>query len=848
MTAFTIEYSEYELNKRIDLLAPACVLNIDVQQPIVTLSDLDGYMTAFAVFYCGRIPVGVGILPIHGDQCLAVDIIEASEAFDVQIQRIKMGNYLDIRLPERNAIKKSDESVSVVVPTCRRPQHLRRCLQGLAKQNRHADRIIVVNNCSDDGEVESLIREEFPQVEYIECTTKGVSAARNAGAAICDSKFLAFLDDDVIPEPHWLEQIGVEINRDQRIAVCRGMVLPSVIETESQARMEALGGFNGGFRPRWIQLETEKNNAYTDYLEFPELGAGCQFIVRRSAFEQVGGFDPEIGAGLGIDGEDVDFFARIIDQGHIFYYEPAAIVFHHHRESSEIFEEQIRRAAWSTAYLWGRLARRYKRVQAPANRLFRKHLGILAGRALHATLRPDILGGRLCRQKLWRFICGYTYGRYSKQDFRSDLWQAEPGVKPPDRYSVTVRQLDLYRQLPSQLDSKGHSAIEVQLFCGEKYITSLRMPATRSSVSMAHVFSVLSDELVPDLDASLRSNYLLNTRPNPYTVLEEKKLCPFHLDKRYYWHPFVSVIIPTRDRPAGLIDCLWRISRQDYHGELEVIVVDNNPGSGLTRPVVDQFPEFIYISCKKTGAAATRNTGFLKARGEIIAIADDDVLVPQGWIRNIVQRFWRQDVWMVNGSVLAYELGSRAELDFEDNYGFPYTHSTIEATGEVIRSWRYMPAVMFGVSANMAFRRSVIENPKIGLMNETLGPGTPAGAAEDLEFIYRVLKEGHTIIFEPSIWVYHRHRRSQRELNRQIYNYGKSAMALYMHMLIFHHDFVAIPALFFHVPKNLISLAFNAGGRHWRLGLHGLRGYLTGFPAYIWSVICDRRYDSKNRR
>ena len=39
---------------------------------------------------------------------------------------------------------------------------------------------------------------------------------------------------------------------------------------------------------------------------------------------------------------------------------------------------------------------------------------------------------------------------------------------------------------------------------------------------------------------------------------------------------------------------------------------------------------------------------------------------------------------MVNGSVLAYELSSRAELDFEDNCGFPSNNSTIEATGEVI--------------------------------------------------------------------------------------------------------------------------------------------------------------------
>lgn len=840
MTAFTLEY---EINKRIDLLAPACVLEIDLDKPIVSVSGLEAYVTAYTVFYYGGRPLGVGILPIHGDQCLAGEIEEASAGFVQQQQRVEIEKYLDTGFANRGVQATDGTGITVIIPTCNRQQHLKRCLHALQRQTRNPDRIIVVDNCPDNNEVSQLLKDDFPGVEYLACTIKGVSAARNAGAAISDSEYLAFLDDDVCPSPLWLEKISVEISRDQRIAVATGLVLPAEISTESQAKMEALGGFNGGFLPRWVIPVVDRNTASHSFLEFPVLGAGCQFLVRRAIFDQLGGFDEQIGAGLGIDGEDVDLYARAVDAGHILFYEPAAVVFHHHRDTPEEFEQQFLRAAWSTAYLWGRLARRYRRLRGAANNYFRKYFRLLARQSLHASFRPDIISGKLRRQKLLQFIKGYLKGRFTQDHVKLSLWPSKKKLTAATaNSSVSVRQLDLFRRIPFFLDSSGHEGVEVQVFCGEKYVLSLRMPATDSCVSTRQVLAALPDEIIDGLLIDLKTNHLLTTAAKPFCLMDMGGHSSLRLNRFFYWRPSVSIVIPTRDRPADLVDCLWRISRQDYDGELQVIVVDNNPQSGLSRPIVEQFPRFLYLACEKPGAAATRNTGFKKAKGEIIALADDDVLVPQGWIRNIVQRFWRQDVWMVNGSVLPYELSSRAELDFEDNCGFPSSHTTIEATGDVIRNRRYIPAVMFGVSANMAFRRNVIENPAIGVMNEVLGPGTPAGAGEDLEFIYRVLKEGHTVVFEPAIWVYHRHRRTTAELNRQIYNYGKSAPALYLHILIGHHDFIAIPALLFHVPKNLIMLLFISGGRYWKLGLHGIGGYLVGFPAYFWSRLRDRRY------
>ena len=841
MTAFTLEY---EIDARIDLLAPACTISIDLDEPVHSVSGLDQFSTVYAVFYsCGR-PLGVSVLPIHGGKCIASNIKKAAKLYKLQKLRAELEEYIEILSDKPDASAVLKPGITVIIPTCNRPVLLDKCLKGLMAQTLQPERIIVVDNCPVSGNVQSLLDENYPDVEYVECLVAGVSAARNTGASKADSEYLAFLDDDVMPSPGWLENICNPVLQDVRVALVTGLVFPAEIVTESQAKMEALGGFNGGFRARWVLPASGNEDKLYTHLDLPMLGAGCHFLIRRNVFEQIGGFDEQIGAGLGIDGEDTDFYARAIDAGHIYAYEPSATVQHHHRRSEEDFEKQFIRAAWSTGYLLGRIARKQLRLRKSANKYFRKYIVLLGSQAIDATFKPDILSGHLRRRKFGQYIRGYVKGRFTEDEVELSLWRPTTEIRTGiiDRPPVKVLQLDLCRPMPVCMDCSGYSAAEVQLFCGEKYISSLRLSVSDSSINSRQVLSGIPDAVLNVIVKNIKSHQLASAPIEGFLKEGIAELKHIPLDRNLARRPPVSVVIPTRNRPDELAECLWRIARQDYDGKMEILVVDNDQASGLTRPVVEQFEDAEYLVCDKPGSSATRNTGFFRARGEIVVLADDDVLVPPGWVRNMVDKFSRQDVWMVNGPVLPYALSTPAEVEFEYLGGFPSRSTTIEMTGSSFRRNRLFPTVVLGVSANMAFRRSILENPKIGGMSEILGAGLPTGGGEDPELTYRILKEGHTVVFDPSIWVHHQHRKTTGDLSRQLYGYGKSGSAFFLHLLLVHKDFRALPFLLFIEPYKLLMLSLKSEARYSRYWLTELWGFFAGFPAYFFSRIKDRRF------
>jgi len=190
----------------------------------------------------------------------------------------------------------------VILCTRRRPEALSRCLASL-QQLRYPDvSILVIEN--DVASTEAEVIAISYDAEYRLCTRQGLSAARNFGVRLSSSELLAFIDDDATCEPDWLVS-AASLFADPLVQAVTGTI-------EFHSGMEPLHVFDPG--------DHTVNRSTPDWFgmaNFGGLGLGSNFIVRRSAFDLVGGFDERLGRGAPLhSSEENDFLFRVIDAGY----------------------------------------------------------------------------------------------------------------------------------------------------------------------------------------------------------------------------------------------------------------------------------------------------------------------------------------------------------------------------------------------------------------------------------------------------------------------------------------------------------------------------------------------------
>ena len=285
--------------------------------------------------------------------------------------------------------------------------------------------------------------------------------------------------------------------------------------------------------------------------------------------------------------------------------------------------------------------------------------------------------------------------------------------------------------------------------------------------------------------------------------------------------PFISasVVVATRDRPDDLRRCLASLIRQRTGRRVELIVVDNNPASGLTPPVTRDFPGVKLIAEPRPGLSYARNAGILESSSHIVIATDDDVVADEDWIEKLVAPFGQDDVMVVTGNVLPAELEAEAQRQFEWYGGLSRGFERFEFSGERMRRCRRaVPTWRIGSTANAAFRASIFSDPRIGLMDEALGAGMPTGCSEDTYLFYKVLRAGYRIVYEPGAYVWHRHRTTKAAFRQQLFNYSKGHVAYHLTTLLRDRD-----------PRGLIRLVVELPLAHAKRIYHRLRGW-TDYP------------------
>jgi len=241
--------------------------------------------------------------------------------------------------------------------------------------------------------------------------------------------------------------------------------------------------------------------------------------------------------------------------------------------------------------------------------------------------------------------------------------------------------------------------------------------------------------------------------------------------------PSVSIVICTRDRTDLLKGALEAILALDYPNR-EIIVIDNAPTNSRTAEFVAQLP-VRYVKEQRPGLNWARNRGITEATQEIIAFTDDDARPDRNWVRKIASAFANPEIMAVSGLVAAAELETLAQEQFELIYGGMLQKlDRRKINGSELSVEQLLWASEYGVGANMAFRVQVFE--AVGNFDVALDVGTATRGGGDIEMFHRILAKGYATFYEPSAFVWHLHRRSDKALSKQLENNGRGFGAYLM--------------------------------------------------------------------
>ena len=173
----------------------------------------------------------------------------------------------------------------------------------------------------DDGSRQPVVTDRGTVVRHPR--PLGPAAARMTGAARAVTPLVAFVDADCEPTPGWLDPLLAHFD-DDRVA----LVTPRVVSVDGRgviARYEA-GRSPLDLGPREGRIAPGTRVSYAP---------AAAVVVRRAAFEDVGGFDTALATG-----EDVDLVWRLVRAGWRARYEPRSRVGHRPRPSLAGFVRQ----------------------------------------------------------------------------------------------------------------------------------------------------------------------------------------------------------------------------------------------------------------------------------------------------------------------------------------------------------------------------------------------------------------------------------------------------------------------------------------------------------------------------
>ena len=215
-------------------------------------------------------------------------------------------------------------TVSVVVPTYNRADHLERTIESVLDQRFGDFELVVVNDGSTDETAAVIDRFDDPRIRALSHeTNRGGSAARNTGIAASRGEYVAFLDDDDewLPDKLGRQVAHLEARSDEWVAVyCDfenvrhgpGKRLRRLAKRVMVDRGASDGKRQGGASliPATLSMDIT-------------LGGASTLLVRRDVLERLDGFDPAFERH-----QDWEFVIRLLRVGKLAYLDEVLVKKH----------------------------------------------------------------------------------------------------------------------------------------------------------------------------------------------------------------------------------------------------------------------------------------------------------------------------------------------------------------------------------------------------------------------------------------------------------------------------------------------------------------------------------------
>jgi len=270
-------------------------------------------------------------------------------------------------------------AISAVVCTHDRAAYLERAVASLAAQSlaRDAYEILVVDNASTDdtAAVVAAARTRIANLVALHEPTPGLAHARNAGLRAARGAYVAYMDDDAVASPTWLERILAAFATVRPTPGCVGGRVEAIWEAP---------------RPSWLGDEMLSYLTIIDwsptatFLGDDRFIAGANMAFPRDLLRSIDGFHTALGRrGTNlVSNEELRVESALRRRGHPCWYDPAIAVGHH------VAPERLTRAYFRRRYFWqGVSDARLLLLDAPPS--WRGRGGLLA-RQLRRALGPRV--------------------------------------------------------------------------------------------------------------------------------------------------------------------------------------------------------------------------------------------------------------------------------------------------------------------------------------------------------------------------------------------------------------------------------------------------------------------------